>query len=64
MSNYFIDNGITISGASIGLDSKIVILTTSPHSIEINYSLSVSNVKDVAEPPNIITSDNIENLYI
>ena len=54
VSNYGISDGITISGAALSLDSTAVILTTSNLTAETEYTLSIVNIKDVANNPNII----------
>jgi len=60
-SNYSIDNGITISSAAMeGTDA--VILTTSEHSGEITYTITVNNVKDTATPANTI-APNTQKTY-
>ncbi|MFQ5963712.1 MAG: fibronectin type III domain-containing protein [Candidatus Scalinduaceae bacterium] len=57
ISNYDIDNGITISVASLGTDLKTVTLTTSPHSEGTTYTLTVNNIQDRASTPNVITAN-------
>jgi parallel beta-helix repeat protein len=54
ISNYAIDNGITISSASLGSDLKTVTLATSTHTEGITYTLTVNNVKDRVSVPNTI----------
>ncbi|MFQ5963711.1 MAG: DUF5060 domain-containing protein [Candidatus Scalinduaceae bacterium] len=56
-SNYSIDNGITVSGASLGSDLKTITLITSPHSEGITYTVTVNNIQDRASAPNMITPD-------
>ena len=48
ISNYQIDNGILISQAALDTDTNMVILTTSKHTEGIIYTLTCSNVKDLA----------------
>jgi len=48
INNYAINNGITITFASLSTDLKTVTLTTSAHTQDITYTLTVSNVKDIA----------------
>ena len=57
MSNYGVDNGVTISGASLALDLKTVVLTTSPHTGGVTYTLNVNNIKDRASTPNVIAAN-------
>jgi chitodextrinase len=56
-ANYQIDNGSTVSSASLNSDLKTVTLTTSPHNEEITYRLTVNNVRDRAANPKTITPD-------
>ena len=46
--NYSIDQGVNITAASLSVDNRTVILTTSQLQENVNYTLSVSNVEDVA----------------
>ena len=48
ISNYVIDNGISIISAVLGNDGKTVTLGTSSHSQGINYTLVINDVKDLA----------------
>lgn len=52
--NYSIDNGITVSGATLGSDQTSVTLQTSAHAEGILYTLAVSGVRDQAAAPNTI----------
>jgi hypothetical protein len=45
-SNYAINNGVTISSASLSSDQKTVVLTTSPISGEVTNVLTVNGVQD------------------
>ena len=55
ITNYGISDGITISGAEFSLDSTSVILTTSEMTPEMEYTLSLINIMDLANNPNSIT---------
>jgi chitodextrinase len=57
VSNYAINQGITVSATSLGVDLKTVTLTTSTLSEGITYTLTVNNVKDLASVPNTIASN-------
>ena len=57
-SNYAIDNGVTVSAASLGDDGRTVTLTTTPLTGGITYTLTVNNVVDLAGNP--ITTDSQE----
>ncbi len=48
VNNYSIDNGITVSSAVLSSDMKKVKLTTSDHTSEFAYILSIQNVKDLS----------------
>ena len=50
-SNYAIDNGVTVSAASLGADGRTVALTTTPLTQGIAYTLTVNNVVDLASNP-------------
>ncbi|MCA9732818.1 MAG: T9SS type A sorting domain-containing protein [Deferribacteres bacterium] len=54
ISNYAIDNGVTIMDAKITADRSAVILTTSPLLEDVAYTITVSNIEDQAEEPNVI----------
>ncbi len=62
VSNYSINNRITVLGASLGSDLKTVTLTTSPHTGNISYTLTVNNIKDRASSPNMIAG-NTQVIY-
>jgi hypothetical protein len=47
IANYALDNGATITGATMGSASNIVILTTSGLNSAISYSATVQNVHDL-----------------
>lgn len=53
-ANYSINNGITISGATLGTDQATVTLQTSTHIEGVLYTLTVSGVRDRAASPNTI----------
>lgn len=57
ISNYGIDNDVTISGASLASDLKTVVLTTSPHTDGVTCTLTVNNIKDRASTPNVIAAN-------
>jgi hypothetical protein len=54
VSNYSIDNGITVLTAVLGPDQKTVTLTTSEHADGVTYTLTVNNIIDLANTPNVI----------
>jgi hypothetical protein len=57
-ANYGIDNGISISSASLNPDNKSVTLTTSPMTKDVTYTLTVNNVRDRATTPNTIAANS------
>ena len=57
ISNYNVDNGIVISAASLAVDLRTVMLTTSAHIEGATYTLTVNNVTDRADTPNTISAD-------
>lgn len=48
INNYSISNGISISSVSLGSDLATVTLTTSSHTEDINYTLTIANISDPA----------------
>gem|GEM_PF-337924 len=48
VSNYSIDNGITISSAELQSDNLSVILDVSPLSSDVTYNLQISNVENLS----------------
>ena len=61
VSNYAIDNGVTVSNAALGGDSRTVTLTVSTLVEQLTYTLTVNNVRDRANPPNTIAADSTAN---
>jgi hypothetical protein len=56
--NYAIDNGVTVSSATLSTDLVTVTLGTSPHSEGVLYTLTVNNVRDRAAQPNSIAANS------
>jgi hypothetical protein len=55
LANYSIDNGVAITAATLGTNSRTVRLATTPLQSSIDYTITVSNVQDRALPvPNAI----------
>ena len=52
--NYNINNGVSVSGASFGGDTRSIVLHTSPMQDGALYTLTVNNVRDRAATPNTI----------
>lgn len=61
-TNYSINQGIRVIGATLDNSSKIVYLTTSEHQLNANYVLTVNNIRDRAAIPNKI-ADNTTYSY-
>ncbi len=59
--NYSISNGITVADASLSADLKTVMLTTSPFSEGVTYTITIDNVADLAPSPN--TLSNVEATF-
>jgi len=57
--NYRISNGVDIIRAILSADAVTVLLLTTPHTQDEEYTLSISDVKDRATPPNIIASNSM-----
>jgi len=53
-ANYAINNGITVLAAAFGIDTRTLILTTTPMVAQTIYTLTVNNVRDRAARPNVI----------
>ena len=60
ISNYSINNGITINSAELDESKQIVRLLTNSHS-EGAYTLLISNIKDLANTPNTIIASSFFN---
>ncbi len=58
LSNYAIDQGITLTGAVLIGNRRTVVLNTSPLTPEASYTLTVNNVRDTSETPNMIAPDS------
>jgi hypothetical protein len=58
IQNFDIDQNVTVSSAQLDADLKTVILTTSPMSENVTYTLTVNNVRDRAAAPNTITANS------
>ena len=54
MTNYTINNGVSVLNASFGPDNRTVVLTTTPLAFNTTYTLTVNNVRDLASTPNTI----------
>src|SRR6185503_17933150 len=53
--NYTINNGVAVLGATLGVDTRTIVLTTTPMAPNVTYTLTVNNVRDRANVPNTIT---------
>jgi hypothetical protein len=58
LTNYAINNGITIVAAASGPSPRVINLTTSPLARGSNYVLTVSNVRDQAVARNTIAANS------
>ena len=57
-SNYSINNGIGVTGATFAGDTRSVVLNTSPLRVGTTYTLTVINVRDRAATPNTIAPNS------
>ncbi|MBL7093193.1 Ig-like domain-containing protein, partial [candidate division KSB1 bacterium] len=62
LTNYNINNGITISAANLDQNQLFVQLKTSDHSEEV-YTITVSGVLDQSIPPNAIDTTSLNYLF-
>jgi hypothetical protein len=56
--NYALSGGASITRAEFGGDARTILLTTSPLTYGINYTLTVNNVRDRAATPNVILGNS------
>lgn len=49
--NYGINNGVIVQSAAYGQSSNVIVLTTTPLSSALTYTLTVNNVRDSANNP-------------
>jgi hypothetical protein len=59
--NYAVNQGISVTGASLKPDRKTVTLSTSAHRHGAIYHITINNVRDRAETPNSIAPDAAVN---
>ena len=57
-ANYAINNGVMVTAASLGDDLRTVVLSTTPLSAQVTYTLTVNNVRDRASSPNTIAPNS------
>ena len=58
-ANYVIDNGATVSQATLDADPSVVLLTTSPLSGSGSYTVTINRVKEAAAPQNPIWPNTV-----
>jgi hypothetical protein len=63
-SNYTINNGIGVLRANFGVDSRTIILTTTPIAPNVTNTLTVNNVRDRATTPNTILANSQKTFAI
>jgi chitodextrinase len=56
-ANYTIDQGISVTGATLHPDLRTVVLTTSAQRHCATYRVTVDNVRDRAQVPNVVAPD-------
>lgn len=59
LQNYFINNGINVLVAILDMNQKTVYLSTTKHQANNTYFLTVNNIRDLAQPQNIIEPNSI-----
>jgi hypothetical protein len=57
-ANYAIDQGVAVSAAALGSGLQTITLTVSALSEDVDYTLTVSNVRDRAASPNTIAANS------
>jgi hypothetical protein len=57
-SNYAIDNGISITGATLNADLKTVTLGTNAHTEDVTYTITINNIRDRASTPNTVAPNS------
>ncbi|PYJ87928.1 MAG: hypothetical protein DME22_00005, partial [Verrucomicrobia bacterium] len=57
-TNYSLSNGISVSSATFGSDTRTIVLATSPLTFGTVYTLTVNKVRDRAAIPNAIAPDS------
>lgn len=62
-ANYSIDGGLNVISAALSPSNRSVTLTTSPQTSSQSYTLSVSNVKDIAPTPNTIAANSTVGFF-
>jgi hypothetical protein len=62
--NFFLNNGATILNAALLDDGSTVVLRTSPLAWGTTYTLTVSNVRDLAQTPNAILPNSQRAFYV
>lgn len=55
LSNYAVNKGIIIHGIALKSDSRTVVMTTTAHSRNVTYTVSITGVVDQADFPNLIS---------
>ena len=64
-SNYTIDNGVSVLSAILSQDSLTVTLRTTPLSGNVNYDLSINNIRDVSSLHNpILPNTSVSFTYL
>jgi hypothetical protein len=53
-ANYTLSGGVNVLRATFGVDSRTILLTTTPMAANTTYTLTVNNVRDRATTPNAI----------
>ena len=62
-ANYSLSSGVTVSNAVLQADQHTVILTTSPQTDGVQYTLTLNNISDQLTPPNTIASNTLAGYW-
>jgi len=57
IANYSIDNGVTINSARLSSGKTNVILDATGMATDVNYTLTINNITDIAQSPNTIAAN-------
>ena len=58
VGNFTVNNGVTVSGASVGTDPRTILLTVSPLTFAQNYTVTVRGLRDRARTPNTVAAES------
>jgi hypothetical protein len=62
-ANYSLSGGVLVSNAVLQSDQHTVILTTSPQTDGVQYTLTLNNISDQLNPPNMIAPNSLADYW-